>query len=74
MLASTNRADRGRKILEIYARLFGDPYDQSANLTDVLTDLMHTAVIQPELGLEFRTSLKLANIHFEAETEEQLDI
>jgi len=74
MLANEDRADRGREILEIYARLFGDPYDPSANLTDVLTDLMHTAAIRHELGLEFQTSLKMANIHFEAETEGQLDV
>lgn len=73
MLANEERADRGREILEIYARLFGDPYDPSANLTDVLTDLMHTAVIRPELGLEFKASLRMANLHFEAETEEQLN-
>ena len=73
MLANEERADRGRKILEIYAREFGDPYDPSANLTDVLTDLMHTAVIRPELGLEFRSSLRMANSHFQAETEEQFN-
>lgn len=73
MLANEERADRGREILEIYARKFGDPYDPSANLTDVLTDLMHTTVIQPELGLEFNTSLRMAILHFEAETEEQLN-
>jgi len=73
MLANEERADRGRQILEIYARKFGDPYDPTANLTDVLTDLMHTAVIRPELGIEFKASLGMANLHFEAETEEQLN-
>ena len=74
MLANEERADRGRKILEIYSQLFGDPYDPTANLTDVLTDLMHTAVIRHELRLEFQTSFKMATVHFEAETEEQLDV
>lgn len=73
MLANQDRADRGRDILEIYARLFGDPYAPSANLTDVLTDLMHTAAIRHELGLDFQASLEMATIHFEAESKEQLD-
>jgi hypothetical protein len=73
MLANEERADRGKEMLEIYAHEFGDPYDPSANLTDLLTDLMHTAVVQSDLGLEFNTSLRIANVHFEAETEEQLN-
>ena len=36
---------------------------------DVLTDLMHLAARAPELGLEFDSSLKMAQFHFEAEAE-----
>ncbi|MDE3041787.1 MAG: hypothetical protein KGJ82_14605 [Nitrospirota bacterium] len=70
MPTNEERAERGREILERYALQFGDPYDPRANLTDVLTDLMHTALMQPELGLEFHASLEMASWHFEAETEE----
>lgn len=70
MPTNDERADRGRKILETYALRFGDPYDPSANLTDVLTDLMHAAARQPELGLQFHASLEMAKVHFDAETEE----
>lgn len=73
MPTNDERADRGRKILETYALKFGDPYDPSANLTDVLTDLMHAAVRESELGLQFQASLKMASWHFEAETEEDHD-
>ena len=74
MPTNEERAERGREILEIYSRQFGDPYDFTANLTDLLTDLMHTALSQPELGLEFQTSLRMAHGHFEAEIEEELDV
>lgn len=70
MPTNDERADRGREILDTYALRFGDPDDPSANLTDVLTDLMHTAVKQPELELQFQASLEMARWHFEAETEE----
>ena len=70
MPTNEERAERGREILERYALQFGDPYDPSANLTDVLTDLMHAAFMQPELRLEFHASLEMASWHFEAETEE----
>ena len=73
MPTNKERAERGREILEIYSRQFGDPYDPTANLTDVLTDLMHAAVSQPELGLEFQASLRMANGHFEAERKEHFD-
>ena len=74
MPTNDERAERGRQILEIYAVQFGDPYDPSGNLIDVLTDLMHAAAREPELGLEFQSSLKMARFHFEAETEECLDV
>lgn len=51
---------------------FGDPYDTSANLTDVLADLMHVSIRQPELGLKFQDRLEMARQHFEAEMEEEL--
>ena len=70
MPTNDERADRGREILETYALNFGDPYDPNANLTDVLTDLMHAEVKHPEIGLQFQASLEMARWHFEAETEE----
>lgn len=73
MLTNEERADRGRQLLDIYAQLFGDPYDSTANLTDVLTDLMHTSSVRQELRLNFQSSLQMAVLHFEAETEEQLE-
>ena len=73
MPTNDERAARGKKILETYALKFGDPYDPSANLTDVLTDLMHAEAQQPELGLKFQASLGMARVHFEAETEEYHD-
>ena len=73
MSTNDERADRGREIIETYTLKFGDPYDPSANLTDVLTDLMHAAFMQPELGLKFHASLEMASWHFEAETEEYHD-
>lgn len=73
MPTNDERADRGRKIIETYALKFGDPYDPSANLTDLLTDLMHAAVRKSELGLQFKASLKMARWHFAAETEEYRD-
>jgi hypothetical protein len=74
MPTNDERAERGREILEMYAVQFGDPYDPSANLTDVLTDLMHVAVREPDLRLEFQASLRMAEYHFEAEIEESLDV
>lgn len=74
MPTNDERAERGRKIIERYALQFGDPHDPTANLTDVLTDLMHTAVRQPELGLAFQASLEMARWHFEAEADEYLDV
>ena len=53
--------------------MFGDPHDPRSNLVDVLTDLMHLAAREAELGLEFDSSLKMAQFHFEAEAEECLD-
>lgn len=73
MPTNDERADRGREILESYALRFGDPYDPRANLTDVLTDLMHAAARQLELGLQFQASLEMAKVHFDAETEESQD-
>lgn len=73
MPTNDERAERGRAILEDYAIRFGDPFDPNANLTDVLTDLMHVAVRQPELGLSFQDRLEMARWHFDAETEEYLD-
>lgn len=67
MPTNDERAERGREILELYAVQFGDPNDPSANLTDVLTDLMHLTAKEPELGLEFESSMKMARFHFEAE-------
>ncbi len=74
MPTNDERAERGRQILDMYALQFGDPYDPNANLTDVLTDLMHMAASQSDLGLEFQASLKMAGFHFEAESEECLDV
>lgn len=74
MPTNDERAERGRVILENYALRFGDPYDPSANLTDVLTDLMHAAIRQSELGLNFQSRVEMARWHFEAETEEHLDV
>lgn len=73
MPTNGERAERGREVLAMYAMRFGDPHDLSANLTDVLTDLMHLAAREPELGLGFDSSLKMAQFHFEAESEECLD-
>lgn len=70
MPTNCERAERGRTILEIYAHHFGDPYDPTANLTDVLTDLVHMVTTQPELGLNFQDRLQMARLHLEAETEE----
>lgn len=74
MPTNDERGERGRAILEVYALRFGDPYDPSANLTDVITDLMHAAIRHPELGLNFQDCFEMARWHFEAETEEYLDV
>jgi len=73
MPTNDERAERGREVLEMYAMRFGDPHDPRSNLVDVLTDLMHLAEREPELGLEFDSSFKMARFHFEAESEECLD-
>lgn len=73
MPINDERAERAREVLEMYAVQFGDPYDPRGTLIDVLTDLMHLAAREPELGLEFDSSLKMAQFHFEAEAEECLD-
>ena len=72
MPTNDERAERAREVLEMYAMQFGDPYDPHSTLIDVLTDLMHLATREPELGLEFDSSLKMAQFHFEAEGEECL--
>lgn len=71
MPTNDERAARGRMILDTYAATFGDPYDPTANLTDVLTDLMHTAVRAPDLGLKFHERLSMAMMHFEEEMTEE---
>lgn len=70
MPTNDERAQRAREVLEMYAVQFGDPYDPRGTLIDVLTDLMHLAARESEVGLEFEGSLKMARFHFEAETEE----
>lgn len=69
MPTNDERAERARVILESYGRYVGDPDDPRANLTDVLTDLMHLSVRQRALGLEFNHRLEMARQHFEAETD-----
>ena len=73
MPTNDERAERARQVLEAYAVQFGDPHDSSGTLIDVLTDLMHLAAREPELGLDFESSLRMAQFHFEAEAEECLD-
>ncbi len=73
MPTNEERAERAREVLKIYAVQFGDPYDPRGTLIDVLTDLMHLEAREPELSLEFDSSLKMAKFHFEAETEDCLD-
>ncbi|MCW5799136.1 MAG: hypothetical protein LZF60_250089 [Nitrospira sp.] len=73
MPTNEERAERAREVLKMYAVQFGDPNDPGGTLIDVLTDLMHLEAREPELGLEFNSSLKMAQCHFEAETEECLD-
>ena len=73
MPTNDERVGRAREVLEMYAVQFGDRYDPRGTLIDVLTDLMHLAARAPELGLEFDSSLKMAQFHFEAEAEECLD-
>ncbi len=74
MPTNDERSERAKQVLEMYAVQFGDPYDPSGTLIDVLTDLMHLVTREPDLGLEFESSLRMARFHFEAETEECLDI
>lgn len=74
MPTNDERAERGRVILETYGLRFGDPCDPNANLTDVLADLMHVAIRQPDLRLRFQSRLEMARLHFEAETEEGLGV
>lgn len=71
MPTNDERAARGRMILDAYAEEFGDPCDPTANLTDVLTDLMHTAVREHDLGLKFHERLNMAMMHFEEEMAEE---
>ncbi len=73
MPTNDERAGRAQQILDMYAIQFGDPYDPRSNLVDVLTDLMHLAAREPALGLEFDSSLRMAQFHFEAEIEDCLD-
>jgi hypothetical protein len=70
MPTNDERGEHGRMILDSYGAMFGDPYDPITNLTDVLADLMHTAVKQPELRLKCQDRLRMAMMHYEAETEE----
>lgn len=71
MPTNDERAARGRIILDVYAAEFGDPYDPTANLTDVLTDLMHATVREHDLGLKFHERLSMAMMHFEEEMAEE---
>ena len=71
MPTNNERAERGRVILDFYAAKFGDPLDMTANLTDVLTDLMHTAFREHDLGLNFHERLDMAKMHFEEEMAEE---
>ncbi len=73
MPTNEERAERAREVLKMYAVQFGDPYDPGGTLIDVLTDLMHLEARDPELGLKFDSSLKMAQFHFEAETDACLD-
>ena len=73
MSTNIERAERGREILEIYADRHGDPYDHTSNLTDLLADLMHTSERHSELRLNFRDRLRMAEWHFEAEKEEEIE-
>ena len=70
-MTNEERAEHGWAILEMYAMNCGDPNDHTANLTDVLADLMHLAKRQPELKLHFDRRLEMARWHFEAELEEE---
>ena len=60
MPPNDERAARGREVLEMYTAKFCDPHDPSANLTDVLTDLMHLAAREPAWGLKFEDRLRMA--------------
>ena len=44
------------------------------SITDVLSDLMHMASRQRELGLGFDDCLRMAKWHYEAETEEEFAV
>lgn len=71
VITNEERAERGWAILEMYAMSYGDPNDHTANLTDVLADLMHLSKWQSERKLHFDRSLEIARGHFEAELEEE---
>ncbi len=72
MPTNSERAERARLILEAYAIEWGDPEDHSANLTDILADLMHLAHRHAELNLDFNAQLEMAKQHFDEELLEEL--
>jgi hypothetical protein len=72
MPTNNERAERGRILLQIYAENFGDPMDDTANLTDILADLMHLAHRRSEPGLNFQRRLEMAKMHFEEELLEEV--
>lgn len=67
MPTNAERANRAKVLLEVYATHFGDPDDHSANLTDLLADLMHLSNKRIKPSLSFQKSLSLATLHFHDE-------
>lgn len=64
---TTERANRARRALKIYGYKKTDhPDDRQDTITDLITDLMHFANVE---GYDFATSLRRAEIHFDAENQ-----
>jgi len=68
MPTNEERADHGEAAIEALGTEL-DSYDNEANLTDTLTNLMHWAASFSIKPLDFDKALRLAVVHFNAEVE-----
>jgi len=67
--ANEERAHRGASALQYYCDVSGNEGEpEQEMLTDLLTDLRHLSTSQ---GLDFEQSARMAQMHYEAETEEE---
>ena len=72
MTSNEERSERGFRTLVVFMQKHPDYCDNSTLtqevLTDLFTDLRHTL---EDYNIDFNTAVRLSEIHFEAEMEEE---